>query len=321
MPTLHIFNPETEFALGHGGEYYTPPASIVDLRKRLALLPAVYASPGDYILMMDRAMSPADPDHQKLIKRKKLTVLPHKTDLSKLPQDVAVEPWGWNLSLRQWLIDNGMDPERLPSPEWIATLRELAHRHVTITFLRRCGIPSPLLPREMFTIFMATDWCRSHRNAYVKAPWSSSGRGIYRALDPDARDLQQWINGTIRRQESVMVEPAWDRVLDFATEWRLSDGEAHFLGFSLFNVDDHYQYTGNVSASQEEIERILDSKFNDNWTRELLVARQKDALEAMIAPHYSGLLGVDCLVDSQGDVNPCVEINLRRTMGMIGLMK
>lgn len=319
MPVLHIFNPETEFALGHGGDYYTPPASVVELRKRLALLPSVYAAPGDYIMLMDDIDGPTDADHQALVESKHLTVLPYDADLSALPADVTIEPWGWNPSLRQWLVGHGVDQERLPTVAWIESLRELAHRRTTVAFLRRCGLPFSLLPREMFNKHMAMEWCRTLGDGYIKAPWSSSGRGVYRCLNPDARDLQQWVFGTIRRQGSVMVEPAWDRLIDYATEWRLTYGKAHFLGFSLFEVDAHCQYTRNVPGAQKDIEEYLTEHSSDDWKPVNVVAKQKEALEAIVAPHYSGLLGVDCLIDFDGNVNPCVEINMRRTMGMIGL--
>lgn len=319
MPVLHIFNPETEYALGHGENYYTPPAPVVELRKRLSLLPAVYAVPGDFIMLMDDPDGPPDATHQAMVESKRLTVLTYDADLGALPDDVSVEPWGWNPSLRQWLVDHGLNEEKLPTIAWLKKLRELAHRHTTVDFLRRCGLPFSLLPREMFTLHLATKWCQSHGDSYIKAPWSSSGRGVYRGFNPEARDLQQWIYGTIRRQGSVMVEPAWDRIIDYATEWRLNGGEAHFLGFSLFEVDDHCQYVRNVPGSQKDIEGYLAEHSSEGWKPVNVVAKQKDALEAIVAPHYAGLLGVDCLIDLDGNVNPCVEINMRRTMGMIGL--
>ena len=46
-----------------------------------------------------------------------------------------------------------------------------------------------------------------------------------------------------------------------------------------------------------------------------LIERQQKILNEVIAPHYEGLFGVDLLVTADGRINPCVEINLRRTMG------
>ena len=51
MATLHIFNPETDFALAAGIPIYTPPAKVLALKHSLSLLPAIYARRGDYILV------------------------------------------------------------------------------------------------------------------------------------------------------------------------------------------------------------------------------------------------------------------------------
>ena len=51
-----MFNPESDYALAAGREYYTPPSQVVELRKNLSLIPAVYASEGDIILLLDRGL-------------------------------------------------------------------------------------------------------------------------------------------------------------------------------------------------------------------------------------------------------------------------
>ena len=37
----------------------------------------------------------------------------------------------------------------------------------------------------------------------------------------------------------------------------------------------------------------------------------------MVAPHDTGPLGVDMLAGNDGTLNPCIELNLRRTMGFV----
>ena len=45
------------------------------------------------------------------------------------------------------------------------------------------------------------------------------------------------------------------------------------------------------------------------------------AIDDRIAPHYDGYLGIDMMLywDENGKIalNPCVEVNLRMTMGMV----
>lgn len=51
--TLHIFNPDTDYALASDSENYTPPVSILAIKRSLSLLPALYAERGDAILLPD----------------------------------------------------------------------------------------------------------------------------------------------------------------------------------------------------------------------------------------------------------------------------
>ena len=53
MRRLLIFNPDTEYALASDSINYTPPASVVSLRRMMALYPAVYASRGDAVMLCD----------------------------------------------------------------------------------------------------------------------------------------------------------------------------------------------------------------------------------------------------------------------------
>ena len=48
---LYYFNPETEMALAAGSGVYTPPRKVAEAKKRLGLLPVVYAEPGSAILV------------------------------------------------------------------------------------------------------------------------------------------------------------------------------------------------------------------------------------------------------------------------------
>ncbi len=50
---LLLFNPETEYALASGASFYTPPASVEQLRHGLQLLPSSWAGADDYSLVDD----------------------------------------------------------------------------------------------------------------------------------------------------------------------------------------------------------------------------------------------------------------------------
>ncbi len=149
----------------------------------------------------------------------------------------------------------------------------------------------------------------------MKAPWSSSGRGVINtAADMTPVLVEQWCRGIIRRQGSVMGETGADRIADFATEWRISTGEAHFLGLSSFSTSNRGKYISNVAISQEEMKSRFDSI--SSITIEKVISIQKSILEDVLKG-YEGLCGVDMLIERGGKLRPFVELNLRRTMGML----
>lgn len=308
---LHIFNPETDFALGDVGDNFMPKANIAALRRRMALLPAVWAGEGDAILILDERTD----DSNEMAEKKNLSIL----TLQELKdrEFASVKPWGWNPTLRRLLLQNGINESLLPTIGQLAQLRRLAHRSTTMAFHEIIGTHASMRPIEVKDIAEAMRRAMEHPRAYLKAPWSSSGRGIRRSLPGEEETLRRWLIGTLRRQGSAMVEPDWRQSFDFATEWSIKENRAHFLGYSLFNVDSHCQYRSNSNLSQNE---IVDMLVHNGWSHTHLDLQRK-ALEQLIAPHYSGPLGIDALFSSDYGFNLCVEINLRMTMGIVNLLK
>lgn len=321
--TLHIFNPDTDYALAANRRYYTPPAHVVAVRRKFALLPARYAEEGDVILLLDK---PED-DLQRLpyfgeAQNKGIQIITadELAEFRLNAYDLKISPWGWNKSLKQFLVDVFGQSDILPTDDEIESIRELSHRRTTIDFhLAMSALTSDeiKLPQEIFSVDEAMAAYNSSKNRYFKAPWSSSGRGILLTDDLEPRHVEPWLRGIITRQGSVMMEKAYKRILDFATEWIIYDGRAEFLGYSVFNTSRRGKYHSNVEASQQELLQIIKSKtgkWNDGWIDQL-----KNTIEAVVGGKYNGPLGIDMLVTDSGNINPCVELNFRRTMGMINI--
>ncbi|MFC2767230.1 MAG: hypothetical protein ACFN27_07805 [Prevotella sp.] len=53
MMKLHIFNPEHDIALAANLEQFTPPHAGRALRADLGFIPALWAEPGDFVLVED----------------------------------------------------------------------------------------------------------------------------------------------------------------------------------------------------------------------------------------------------------------------------
>jgi hypothetical protein len=143
-----------------------------------------------------------------------------------------------------------------------------------------------------------------------------------------------------------MGEIAYNRVQDFAMEFKVGRGDVTFAGYSLFFTEGSGIYRGNYLLSNEDIEAELTKWVSVdylNWIRDELI----NFLQEKVAAVYTGFVGVDMFVYkectihnaqstllSSGEkctiehiqqdvknveykINPVVEFNLRMTMGMV----
>lgn len=312
MLKIYIFNPDTDYALAKGTPYYTPPKSIARLSREMELFPTRFADSGDIVIPYS--------DIRNLCM--------HLGDEDNL-NDYQICPWGWNAVIRRELMEAGVPESMLPTDEDIDRLRHLSHRRTTIKanrilndILTKYGIDldniSPL-PKEFTDETALMQFLKSAPGyAFLKAPWSSSGRGILFTGDCTEEQIRQWCHGIIRRQGSVMYENAADKSLDFATEWHISRGEAYYLGLSLFETSGRGKYHGNSILSQAGIEEKIANNaplFDIRW-----IKAQHYMLKQIVGEHYEGPLGIDMLATKEGNIRGCIEINFRMTMGHAALL-
>lgn len=326
--TLHFFNPDTDYALAANSENYTPPVSVRAIKGSLPLLPALYADRGDAILFpFENTDMPDNYPFLELLAEKNITiVLP--SSLSKFIEqypNTQIRPWGWNKTLCKWFNNLGVPHSYFPSAEDLNILRNLSHRKLTIPFLLNMKDVSNeqiQIPKEFTDIESALNFWQQHTNVYFKAPWSSSGRGLLYTKDLEKRHIEPWLRGIIRAQGSVMGEIAYSRALDFASEWECRNGKAFFLGISTFITSERGKYKSNAVLPQENIvgfilQQISVTEKGNDLSK--IIERQRLLLENYVAPYYEGPLGIDMLVTDEHNINPCVEINLRDTMGRVAI--
>lgn len=317
MPSVCIFNPDHDYALASGRRFYTPPVSVISLAESMAALPLKWADPGDTLALLlplsERRC--AELQGQCSAAGVELALLANLGPES-WERAVSVKPWGWNLSLRQALSASGCPDRLLPDEPLLDRWRNLAHRRTTVEFNRLCNAKA--LPLEIKSAEEAMDFYRLHPDCWFKAPWSSSGRGVLSCHDLQEKHVYPWLKGTIRRQGSVMAERNICRVLDCASEWEVTGGgNVRFMGLSLFQVSPRGKYKGNHILSQPSVRQRIEACTGSPITHTLHL--QSEAIKTLIAPYYTGLLGIDMAVDNCGCIWPCIEINLRRTMGHISL--
>ena len=314
-PRLWLFNPENDIALAQGSANFTPPAAAVKLARSGATLPFWMADE------CDRVMCHGVDDRW-------LTDIQSEFDIKSEPwngsTDILPNPWGWSLPVRNNLVEAGFAPEQLPSDMSICKLRALSHRRtsVFVADLLRKSLQFEIWPTAI-EVFSTDEISAlvAESSCVVKAPWSSSGRGIAFADKNTIQNQLPRFAGTIRRQGSLLVEKHAHRLLDFAMLFDYAFGQCQFVGFSVFDTLANGSYSGNIVAPQSQLlDRI--TQFIPLEQIELVQKALPNALTKVLSYNYFGPVGVDMLVaqTAHGPIlHAVVEINLRYTMGRVAL--
>lgn len=322
---LHIFNPEHDLSLAANQRQFTAPHAGRQLRSDLAFIPALWAEKGDLVLVDDIDDAQDKLRHLGADYINKVEFIT-KAQLKKALQDGlfvdCVHPWGWDLSIKHELERIGLPAIMLPADDVLLQQRQLSSRQWAAEHLQQDVEYVNLLSRVENIIL-------SRGKAVVKAPWSSSGRGVRYVSASEFRQgvehtsFCRWVENIICRQGGVTVEPYYNKVKDFGMEFEVVDGKVIYRGLSLFLTVKN-AYTGNILASEKKKEEMMAPYVSPEQLqaiRQDLIEKLQPALQGV----YSGSLGVDMMVYSQGEnggelyVNPCIELNLRRTMGHVAL--
>jgi len=312
---LHVFNPEHDIALAAHLKNFTAPHAGRQLRHDLGFLPALWAEADDVVLVDDIESIPRSWRYRCRCR------LVEKRELARLKFD-AIEPWGWDLALRANLVRYGVDERLLPSEDAIEQIRVLSHRRVSAWLLPLLRVDGTV--GEAFECTTADDVDKligRYGRVVLKAPWSSSGRGL--RFVTEMNHIEGWLKNLLATQGSVMLEPYYNKVKDFGMElYSDGNGNVGFLGLSLFHTANG-AYTGNVLATE---------KAKREWISDYLPTTLLDAVQEQVCrllgerfrECYSGPFGIDMMIVARDDrdgflLHPCVEINLRRTMGHVAL--
>ena len=317
---LLVFNPEHDLALAANLSNFTAPHAGRQLRADLGFIPAIWAAADDYV----HVENVEDAERRFL----RLTRRPFGRFIAKEQickhQFSAVDVWGWDLAIRVYLLRWGVDAGIMPTVTQIGDIRQLSHRRYAMQLLDCLQMPGIIGSScETNQIENIIDRLHSGEHLVVKAPWSSSGRGV-RFMEDDVNIYDNgWLRNVIVKQGSVMVEPYYNKVKDFGMEF-VSDGcgSVSYVGLSLFQTSNG-AYTGNILASEEEKENLISRYIPIDLSK---TVQQKICAKmgSWLKDQYTGVFGIDMMVVRRDDgdgflLHPCVEINLRRTMGHVAI--
>lgn len=330
MRTLHIFNPEHDMALAADAEVLTPPHAIRCFCSDLAFLPALWADDGDVVLVDDVAGA-VEAAHHLARHSARVRFATVGDVASGMAGDItSVSPWGWDKALVRRLRPaanflNGL----MPDAARLSALRAMSHRRFAAEILLAPIVADTVgtVGESVFCVSfneVCREVSRHASGAVLKMPWSSSGRGVrYAPVHGMDANMEGWVENVIARQGGIMVEPRYANVMDFGMEFNCDPHYGiRYCGLSLF-LTDKGAYKGGLIATEEQ-KRDLLSRYADMTLVDEIRQKIVQTLQPLMSGVYEGPFGVDMMIVAVADgrgfhVHPCVELNLRRTMGHVAI--
>lgn len=332
-PTVFYFNPTCELAVANGSFSYIPPLLLRKMESDLSILPFVFASKSD-IVATDQ---PPSLQFVDLLEQCgfQLPSFCSVQELEKYPECAfsRIQPWGWSPAAHFQLSKIKQKcGDEMRSFEWSDDYKSLYERKTALEFLQRfldknredwlIGIENTgkiCLSIEDIEEFIAEKGC-----AVIKAPLSSSGRGIQIIRKNELnKSNREWISGVLNQQKYLIAEPLLDKIGDFSFHFEIKpDKKIIRHGCSFFETNSSGQYKGTY------IRPKLAALFEDKEIAEFLNAKTAivgQMLEESLhkSPYkacYQGFLGIDTLIFRENEalkMQPCIEINCRMNMGIL----
>ncbi|MDD4226514.1 MAG: hypothetical protein PHU98_09015 [Mariniphaga sp.] len=339
LPDIFLFNPTCEYAVANGHVSWQPNRLLQKMEEDLEFLPALFAKPDDVILVKK---TPAEPF---LCSLKDKGIIPPtvvlQEDIKTNPAFVKqpknrLMPWGWSPAAHHLLapLKNSCSAEFLQSPvaHWTPASQEIYSRKFALQILNsvlhllppEITMSPKLIPQVVTSKAEIEEAISRWGKIMIKAPWSSSGRGLQKITKTPVTDkVWEKLLGFIRQQGFAMAEPFLNKLLDMAFQFELKRGNVTFLGISRFFTDSKGQYQGNYLHGWPDFIETDTRKFAERLP-EILVDPLIVTLEkSKLANLYEGIFGVDLLIfmDEKGKlkVNPCLEMNIRQNMGLLSV--
>lgn len=323
MKKLYLFNPDNDLALANNDLNYMAPQSAKQLSRDLALLPVWYAEKGSVVL----AESYPNLDYLKTLKGL-LEIdcsLITFTELTGASKEFELSPWGWNKALYKQLLTCGLSTSAMIDYDKIDAYRALSHRSQAVQLLQAIPKSSEFCGFSfMLNHIDDLKGIAEHLGPILlKAPISGSGKGLNWCRNGIDKPTLNWCSRILRTQGSIVVEPIYFKVQDFAMEFKIeSSNMIEFIGYSSFETNQQGAYLGNRLIPDSIFEDEIDYKYFYHGFMKCFLSLLKPLLLHTLGSTYRGYLGIDmmiCKFDSEPffRLHPCVEINLRMNMGIV----
>ena len=283
----YLANFSHDLALSHNGIFYTPPPNVRIMEHDLAELCRFFLPFGD------------------------------------ISYNCFAPVWGWDTTIVSKLKSCGF--ENLPTAFQLDRIKTLSSRRIAVQVLRTIRKSLADLPLIGDSVVCASKKelldSMSVKKLVLKEPLSGSGRGLRFVSGSLTPHQLNWALRCIREQGCVVAEPFYDKLQDFAIEFLVKADKIEYSGLSVFSTNQNNVYSGNIIATQQCLWNKMYA-FVDREVFEQLLEELVPVLEDVFVGNYLGPIGVDMMIVQYNGalfVHPCVEINVRRTMGMLSL--
>ena len=336
-PNLYFFNPTCEMSIANGTVSFQPNRFLQQFETDLGLLPAFLAKPSDWLLL---TRIPSD----EFIENMKVEgfEMPEFKRIDKVLAEESyaensfneIRPWGWSpvfLHQTRSIIPFCSDVFQQNEGRFLCrndryfysrkfaldVLTELVQNSSNMSL-----ISEQQLPIQCFKVEEAEAAHQKNKQSVLKAPWSSSGRGLSMLRLADFNgSIRNWARGVIKSQGYIMCEPLLKKIVDFSFQFKIENGEIQYLGTTFFQTDEkgqyngHYLHVNDIPINSEFMTFILN---NERQISEQLMLELSNKLRGK----YTGYFGVDAMlveIDRELKIQPCLEINLRYNMGILAM--
>ena len=316
---LYFFNYSHELALACGQKNYYPPEHVRQMEHDLMPLAAWFASKDDEVVVAEDMPDVCSSFYTAFCPEVRFVTVEHVSSGFKLI------PWGMNSCVHRLFENKGI--LGLSTESKLQKLRSLTSRQRAVEMLLQIRQDLPSLPLCGSSVF-CSDFnsvikkVEVYPHTVLKAPISGSGRGLRFVNGVLDEPLTGWCRNILQSQDGLVVEPLLDKRADLAAEFHAdSTGEVHFEGLSVFSTTPRCSYIGNLVGRQELLYKKRFRDFPEEAFLQVIHSLEHH-LTTLLHGHYEGPLGVDmmlCHEDGVLKLHPCVEINLRHTMGTLAL--
>jgi len=339
LPNIYLFNPTCDFAIANGSANWQPNKTLQKMESDLATLPMYFSQKNDVVLVdklpgekFIQSFNRLDFEMPEFVLKNEI----QKNNLFLISPVNAAIPWGWSPAAHK-LFDPlkplcSLQFRESPVFRWLPEHREISSRKFAASILQDLSekIPKDWIqfdtqfPKICFSKPDVERAIGTWKEIMLKAPWSSSGRGLQPITKlPVHEKVWEKINAIINDQGFVMAEPLFKKVHDMAFLFELKKGKCLLIGRSHFFTNSKGQYEGNwLNGLPENFNKTV-SDFISGVSLPITEAIQNCIEKSSMAENYEGVFGVDTLIYTDDDgtlkINPCLEINTRHTMGMLAI--